>query len=389
MINRKPGNFSLLFIPLILFLFLSSSPFSRANAANPIDKLSEIQNKLKTRLIEATEARKKEKSLREKMDSINKNITKKEKELAYYNKNISKTESQILALSKEINALNEKINSRKQYLKERIMAIYKRQYGGKALILISAKNYQDLQRKSNYLSLMAHYDKTVLDEYSTHAQDINLKKEKLTALQGTFVKGKNNVQKKMKEVESDRTIKNKLLETAKARRNIYEKSIRELENSSHKLQSVIKENKAKKIPQAILGKGFTSLKGSLPWPVDGKISVPYGKHTDPDYNVTYFKKGIELDAPTGDNPRAVAGGRVVYAGDFQSYGKIIIVDHGSGYHSLYGNLADFTLKTGELLTKGMEIGKADNSKLNNTPTLYYELRFKGKPINPMDWLEKR
>jgi septal ring factor EnvC (AmiA/AmiB activator) len=57
------------------------------------------------------------------------------------------------------------------------------------------------------------------------------------------------------------------------------------------------------------------------------------------------------------------------------------------YNSLYGKLSEITMKTGELLIAGMEVGKADRSKNLNVPALYFEIRYKGKPVNPLPWLK--
>jgi septal ring factor EnvC (AmiA/AmiB activator) len=168
----------------------------------------------------------------------------------------------------------------------------------------------------------------------------------------------------------------------------YEKTINELEESSKKLNRMIARIENKKIPQAIIGEGFQSLKGNLTWPVNGEMLIPYGTYKDPEFNIPVFKNGVEIESKSEDNPKAVAGGRVVYVGKFKGYGTMLIIDHGSGYHSLYGNLSEVFLKKGEFLAKGMDVGKISKSKLLNIPALYFEIRHKGKPVDPMKWLRR-
>ena len=379
----------LVLIPfLIIFSALVIAP-SAVIAADPMGKLSEIQQKLRTKLLEVKETEKEEKAVRSKIRNIDSTISKKEEELHSYENRISATESKINELTNEIDLLNEQFESRKQYLKERILAIYKRQYGGKALVLISAKDYQDLIRKSNYLSLMAYYDSTVINEYSVKAKEADLKKKELEALQERLLADKNRTKSKRNELQADRSEKDRVLASIRVKREMYEKKIYELKKSSLKLQTVIQETRTRDIPQAILGAGFTSLKGSLPWPVDGRVAVPYGEYRDPEFDVASFENGIRVETGPEETVKAIAGGRVVYASRLEGYGMTLIIDHGSGYHSLYGNLSKISVNSGDLLIKGMDVGAAVRPKPADAPLLYFEIRYKGKPVDPMQWLKKK
>ena len=152
---------------------------------------------------------------------------------------------------------------------------------------------------------------------------------------------------------------------------------------------MIKKLEKEKVPKSITGKGFRRVKGHLPWPISGKVVVPYGKHTDPKFNITVFKNGIEIKAVRREKPKAIAGGRVVYADWFKGYGLLLIINHGSGYHSLYGNLSEIFHEPGDIINKGTAIGKVGESSLLNIPTLYFEIRHKGRPVDPMQWLERK
>ena len=92
---------------------------------------------------------------------------------------------------------------------------------------------------------------------------------------------------------------------------------------------------------------------------------------------------------TGKKPKAVAGGRVVYSDWFKGYGLLLIINHGKGYHSLYGNLTETFHKAGDIINIGATLGVTGKSRLLNVPALYFEIRHKGKPINPMKWLKRK
>ncbi|MBI5055505.1 MAG: peptidoglycan DD-metalloendopeptidase family protein [Nitrospirae bacterium] len=370
----------------ILIFSLCPLPSASIHAANPINKLSEIQQKLIDELGKVKDAEKREGSILSKIEEINNGIKKKEGELRLYERRISQTQSEINNLSEEIDMLKNKLGNRKQYLEDHINALYKQQYGGNALALISAEDYQDLIKRSRYLSLVAYHDSKILNKYSKELQEISLKKKELEALHENLNADKEYARGKEKELQAERKKKDEMLASVRGKRISSENNVKELEESSRKLQDMISGLKTKDIPQVVLGAGFSSLKKTLPWPVDGKVLVPYGKYEDPVFNKPVVKNGIEIEAKSGDTPKAIAGGRVIYADKFEGFGMLLVIDHGNGYNSVYGNLAETQLVTGDILIKGMDIGKVNRSKLFNTPTLYFEIRYKGRPVDPMEWL---
>ncbi len=372
----------------LLIILSASLNSTEVLAANPINKLSDIQDKLKTKFREVREAKKKEKSLISKLGNLDKNINRSEKELKGYDKRMSKTRSNIKNLSREIKVMTRELDSRKQYLKEVVMDIYKRQYKSNALVLLSASDYQDLITKSRYISLIAHYDSSLIAGYSSKINNLNSKKSKLQNQQNKLAANKKEAQTRTRELQVNRAKKDKLLAKVKAKRSVHEKNIKELKESSRKLKSMIARIQTKKIPASILGKGFKSLKGNLPWPIAGEVLIPFGKYKEPEFNTTVFKDGIEIGAKPEDIPETIAGGRVVYTGQLEGYGNLVIIDHGGGYHSLYGNLSEISLKKGSLVVKGFEVGKISRSGNSDIPALYFEIRHRGKPVDPRGWLDR-
>ena len=370
---------------------ISKKKLTRRNKTLKTKKLEakEIQKELKQKKEKVQEVIKKEQSILSRIETIDRNIQKKQAELKQYDNQIFKTESKISNLSEEIELLDGKLNSKREYLKERLRTLYKQQYGNYALSLISAKDYQDLIRKSKYISLAAYHDSKIVGKYRKEIAGIISKKQDVEVLQSTLTANKEVAHKKKKELQTDRTKKDKLLLTIRSKRSTYEKTIKELEESSQKLQSLIQKLEKKSVPKSVSGKGIRASRGHLPWPVSGKVLIPFGKYKDPKFKITVFKNGVELGVSRGETPKAVAGGRIVYSDWFKGYGLLLIINHGKGYHSLYGNLSEIFHKTGDIIKKGTAVGKVGKSRILNVPTLYFEIRYKGKPIDPAKWLKKK
>src|SRR5688572_21263839 len=79
---------------------------------------------------------------------------------------------------------------------------------------------------------------------------------------------------------------------------------------------------------------FEDLKGRLSFPVKGYLGAGFGKVIDPRFGTVTLQQGIALRAPAGEAVRAVAPGKIVFAGWLRGYGNLLILDHGGGYHTL-------------------------------------------------------
>jgi septal ring factor EnvC (AmiA/AmiB activator) len=376
-------------LALSLFsLAILCAHFTDAFAANPKKKLSLIERQIQKKKSRVKEAIKKESSILSIIQDIDKSIDKKKKEFNAYSKRIKKVKAETNILSKDITSLDKKLAKRKNYLKDRLRSLYKQRYGGAALVLVSAKDYSDLIRKSRYISLIAYQDEKIMNAYSREMENLGNKKTSMATLQETLETNKRNSLKKKQEMQHDRRKKERLLSTIRSKRSSYEKAVEELEKSSKELRDMIKKLNRRRLPKSVTGSGFRSWKRRLPWPVKGKIVVPYGKYKDPKFKITVFKNGIEIKPREGYSPQAVIAGRVVYADWFKGYGKILILDHGSGYHTLYGHMSEIFHSTGDIIKKGTTLGKVGKSEMLNITTLYFEIRYRGKPVDPMKWLTR-
>lgn len=127
---------------------------------------------------------------------------------------------------------------------------------------------------------------------------------------------------------------------------------------------------------------FGRLRGKLKMPVSGTITARYGmKRADgPSW------KGIFIKTEPGAAVHAVANGRVVFADFLRGFGKLIIIDHGNQYMTIYGNAQSLSKRTGDNVTPGDTIAKAGNSGENTETGLYFEVRHNGRAYNPLDWI---
>jgi len=128
---------------------------------------------------------------------------------------------------------------------------------------------------------------------------------------------------------------------------------------------------------------FSTLKGKLPWPVSGRLAQKFGS---PRSEGTW--DGVLIDASEGMEIKAVTRGKVVYAEWLRGYGLLTIIDHGQGYMTLYAFNQSLYKQIGESVEAGDIIASVGQSGGRSQAGLYFGIRKKGVPIDPIEWCRR-
>jgi septal ring factor EnvC (AmiA/AmiB activator) len=131
---------------------------------------------------------------------------------------------------------------------------------------------------------------------------------------------------------------------------------------------------------------FARMKGSLRLPVKGELLSRFGA-TRSGGGPAW--KGLFIQTPNGAEVHAVAPGRVVFAEWLRGFGNLLIIDHGDQYLSVYGNNESLLKQPGDVVQTGDLVATAGNSGGNPETGLYFELRYQGKPFDPLSWTSGR
>ena len=156
----------------------------------------------------------------------------------------------------------------------------------------------------------------------------------------------------------------------------------ESEKTSEKYENQTIAKNEETPTNAYAGSNFSSLKGKLNLPVRGDVTNRFGSSRS-DTGVSW--KGLFIRANEGSDVKSVASGRVVFVDWMRGFGNLIIVDHGSGYMSLYGNNQAVLKQVGDEVNAGDNIAAVGNTGGNESNGLYYELRRASKPFDPLSW----
>jgi murein DD-endopeptidase MepM/ murein hydrolase activator NlpD len=131
-------------------------------------------------------------------------------------------------------------------------------------------------------------------------------------------------------------------------------------------------------PAAVTAAPAAAAAGRFAWPVTGPVRRGFTARTQSDYH-----DGIDIKVAEGSAVRASAAGKVLFAGDGRKqFGKVVVIDHGDGWHSAYGFLSKVTVVKGEDVNKGERVGLSGRTGQAKGPELHFELRNNAEPVDP-------
>lgn len=173
------------------------------------------------------------------------------------------------------------------------------------------------------------------------------------------------------------------------KKNIYAAVIRDLEVSAERLERLIGNQHKEESAVFADSVPFRDMKGLLPWPTDGEITVSFGRIKNPDSHTFTRHRGLDFAAREGAEIWAVHDASVVYCDWFRGYGKLIILTHDGGYSSVYAHCSQMLVQKGDFVRAGQTIALVGKTGSLKGPFLYFEIRESGTPVDPGEWLQRR
>ena len=253
-------------------------------------------------------------------------------------------------------------------------------------LLFSADDFTDILRRMKYLEKIAAYDTVMFHKYDKQINILNSKKKDLLIANNKILSFENKVKVKKSEIIKERRNKAQFLARLKKDKQSNEQLKDELVKSSNKLNQLIHRLEGKIIEGE--GLDIVDKMGRLLPPVKGRFLNLFGRVKDNKYNTHIVYNGVNIASKKGTPVRSVFNGKVLYTGTLEGYGNIIIIGHGKEYHSLYGHLDDIITSLGKSVLPGQIIGRSGDTGSIIGESLYFEIRYKGLPIEPTAWLIK-
>lgn len=353
---------------------------------NKLEKLQKSIAKIQQHL---KGSKKKRSSVVTELKTLDVEISKTAKNLKSLEKSIKNTQNQANKLKHDLNLLNKQLADQRAILSEQMRSAYSMGHQQNLKMLLNQQdpaqtgraqvyfNYLNLARQQEIHSFMTTFELKQQTEANLQqnlaSQNALLKTQRENKRQ----RQKQRFQRKKLLAELSKKIKNQettldSLESSRGR-------IENLLKSLGELLADIPSNPSENQP-------FSSLKGKLPWPVKGNFLGNFGQSKN---NGDLRWNGVLMSAKLSTPIRVVSHGRIAFSDWLQGFGFITIVDHGDGYMSLYGHSESLLKQTGDWVQAGEVIATAGDSGGQPQSGVYFEIRYRGKPVNPSKWCSSK
>lgn len=376
----------------VIFLYLCLIFSINAVYASKNEDMSHYQNRLEklqksiTKIQQHLKGSKKQRGhVITELHKLEIEISKNSKKLKELKKKISATNKRRSKLKNELSLLNTKLTNQRSILSEQVRSAYSMGHQQNLKMLLNQQDPAETGRAQEYFNYLNRARTQQIDEF---LQTVEQKQETEKQLEQTLAslnKLQQTQKEKKRQRQKQRVQRRTLLAELSTKIKNQESSLSSLELSRGRIENLLKslgELLADIPTNPSENRPFAAQKGKLPWPIKGAFLGRFGQSKN---NGDLKWNGVLIKARHGTPVRVISHGRVAFSDWLQGFGFIIIIDHSDGYMSLYGHNETLLKQTGDWVTSGEVIATAGDSGGQDHSGVYFEIRSRGKPINPSSW----
>jgi septal ring factor EnvC (AmiA/AmiB activator) len=311
-------------------------------------------------------------SFTKKIDYIKEELSREKKQLAQHRSRRAELEKSRQTQQQQVNLI-----VRKAYLLGRQSQVK---------LMLNQEEPSKVTRLLRYHDYVIGAHKEKMDAYLTTIKEINHVESRITTTSKRLESSKEELNKRFQELKKSQT--NRLATLGTLTRSITEAggSLSKLTDDRERLERLLEEATRSltnlKLPND--AKAFRAAKGTLPYPIKGKVANSFGSYR---LNGKLRWNGIFIQGKAGSKVVSVHHGRVIFSDYLRGHGLLLILDHGDGYMSLYAHNQTLLKETGDWVSRNEAIAMLGNTGGQVQSGLYFEIRYKGKPLNPSPWLD--
>jgi septal ring factor EnvC (AmiA/AmiB activator) len=356
---------------------------------------------------ELQQLREERRTLERRMGDLQRSARSLAEEVANLDRQADATSRLVGALEAQLATMNAEVDSatgrlvraedellaKRAVLQRRVVDIYKRGPLYSTEAMLSARSFGDLVSRYKYLYEVARRDRSLVARVETLRDDIATQRTRLVRLTDDLERNRSEKAREEVRLRSLEQQRAQRLTVVQRDATQMQRRLTQLARDEARLANLLATleatrrraemapNAAPAAPSTLRTADF----GKLDWPVDGEILYRFGRVVNPN-NTTTRWNGLGIGAAAGTPVRAVSAGEVVVSEMIGTYGLTIILQHGAGDYSVYGSLAGASVRKGATVTKGQVIGTVGIADPDLPPHLHFEIRPRGRAVDPLEWL---
>lgn len=362
---------------------LLGAAVAAAAPAGPLpqdERLRKVQERRKALQQDLARLRGQEKSLLGDVERLEVEVRLRAEELREIQIGLTRTQEQMDATVKRLAELQAQVERERPVLAARARALYKLGELSYLRLLLSVDHPSDFFRGYRFVTALARRDNERIAAFRADLQALAAVRLDLEARTREALALRESRERARRSLDADRRRKTALLTEIVEKKETNAAYLQELEEAEARLKDLLEG-----LAEGDVAVPVAAFKGALPWPTEGRVRSTFGRHKHPKFDTYTVQNGIEIEAPADSPVVAVHEGSVVFADRFKGYGLMVVLDHGGKHHSLYAHLGEARVQNGQKVGAGEILGTVGSTGLEG-PGLYFEMRFQGRPEDPLEWL---
>ncbi len=354
--------------------------------------ISEVEKRLGKKLREAN-------STEDILNELNNKIDLTEKLIKSLSREERFVSEQLFMIQSDINSIERELQQLRENMKKRIIYLY--EFGRPTLpeTILLSDNWNEMLYRIKYLDVLIRYEDQLAAEIETKLAELTAENEKynqelarkqdlrqaketensvLTRDKQKREELKAQLDQETKKLSANLKTKQEML---KQMQELIDKLLADKKSAQKREAELARERELRQM--ATTG-NFKALKGKLPWPVEGSVITHFGVQVNPELKTKTANPGIDIRSSRGQNVTAVLDGIITKITYLHGYGNILIVAHGSGYHSVYAHVDDIAVREKEYVQAGSRLAVVDSQGI-----LHFEIYGNQNKLNPENWLIKK
>jgi septal ring factor EnvC (AmiA/AmiB activator) len=366
-------------IAALAFLHLLTPPPLRAERT---ERLEEIRREIEEREARARSYTEEAEGYFAELEAIDRQLTETRRSLRRLWQRQQAAEEELELARTGLAEAARALEKTRKDLETRLVALYKFGSVGGVTALYSARDFQSFSRRRLGLARVLAQDAQLFERHRSASVAWARSRDETQRLLAEIQAARKEIESRTERVRRDSVERQNLVALLRSRSEQEQRAAEELRQAAQRLEDAIESLPAGFLPPS--GEGLAE--GLVDWPVEGPVRLGFGRQVDPEFGTKTRRSGIEIAAAHGEPVRAVAAGRVLFAGWFRGYGQLVILDHGKDTVTVSGYLEEIAVEKGTLVSRGHQVGTVGETGSLSGPGLYFEIRRSGKPVDPMTWL---
>lgn len=355
-------------------------------AAQQSDELKDIQAQIKQKQQQIEKQLAQAKTLQAQLQAAELNIARTASSLEATRQELSENQSQQSTLKSQQAQLKTQLGQQKSALANQARSMYMAGEYDFAKILFNLEDAAKLERTFSYYQYLTDARKAQIDAFRSLVRELEQVSEQLQVKQQELIVLEREQQQQNQQLQQQQQMREVTLGKIEQQIDSEAAQIEQLQINEQALIKAIEEAQRQADREAqqgpVLLTGLAKLKGKLLAPTQGRMRNMFGRIRQGQIRW----KGILFNGNTGATVRAVHDGKVLYADWLRGFGLVTVLDHGDGYMSLYGHNQALLRQVGDSVQSGETIALVGQSGGQSAPNLYFEIRHKGTPVNPTQWI---